>query len=132
MYQYITRQDNKNQTVPQSVITAGTSEVNISTITSPSNSHNQIVVAPRLTHISTPRKNRDKEASNVNVIEESMKKKQKAKDSDQECNKIKMKDTATTIGTESQIEQSFHDHKNGEDSKQNHDVQNGLEGPQLH
>ena len=128
----MTRQDNKNQTVPQSVITGGTLEVNISTITSTSNSHNQIVVSPRRAYIRTPRKDRDEEAINVNVIEESMKKKRKVKDSDQECNKIKMTDTATTIGTESQIEQSFHDHKNGEDSKQNHDVQNGSEGPQLH
>ena len=128
----MTRQDNKNQTVPQSVITGGTSEVNISTITSTSNSHKQIVVSPRLTYIQTPRKNRNEEAINVNVIEESMKKKRKAKDSDQESNKIKMTDTATTIGTESQIEQSFHDHKNGEDSKQNHDVQKGSEGPLLH
>ena len=61
-----------------------------------------------------------------------MTKKRKAKDGNQENNKIKMTDTTTTIGTESQIEQSFHDHKNGEDSKQNHDVQKGLEGPQLH
>ena len=52
-----------------------------------------------------------------------MTKKRKAKDRDQENNKIKMIDTTTTIGTESQTEQSIHDRKNGEDSKQNHDVQ---------
>ena len=128
----MTRQDNKNQTVPQSVITGGTSEINISTITSTSNSHNQIVVSPRRAYIRTPRKDRDKEAINVNVIEESMKKKRKAKDSDQESNKTKMTDTAIMIGTESQIEQSFHDHKNSEDGKQNHDVQKGSEGPLLY
>ena len=110
----------------------GISEVNFSTIRATSNQHNQIVVSPRRAYIRTPRKDRDEEANNVNVIEESMKKKRKAKDSDQESNKIKMTDTATTIGTESQIAQSFHDHKNGEDSKQNHDVQKGSECPQIH
>ena len=53
-YQYMTRQDNKNQTVPQSVITGGTSEVNFSTITATSNS--QIVVSPRRAYIRIPRK----------------------------------------------------------------------------
>ena len=43
-----------------------------------------------------------------------------------------MTDTTTTIGTESQTEQSSYDPKNGDDSKQNHDVQKGLEGPRLH
>ena len=61
------------------------------------------------------------------------KKKRKTKDSDQEnSGKIQMTDTTTTIGTESLTEQLIHDRKNGEDSKQNHDVQKGLEGPQLH
>ena len=90
------------------------------------------MVSPRHTYIHTPRKHRDEEA--INTIEETITKKQKPKDDDrdQENNKIKMTDTTTTIGTESQIEQPFHDHKNGEDSNQNHDVQKGSECPQLH
>ena len=43
-----------------------------------------------------------------------------------------MIDTTTTIGTESQTEQSIHDLKNSDDSKKNHDIQKGSEGPQLH
>ena len=39
-------------------------------------------------------------------------------------------DTTTTIGTESQTEQSSYDNKNGEDSKQNHDVQTESIDPQ--
>ena len=62
-------------------------------------------------------------------------KKQKTKDDDRDqenSGKIKMIDTTTTIGTESQTEQSIRDRKNGEDSKQNHDVQKGSDSPQLH
>ena len=39
-------------------------------------------------------------------------------------------DTTTTIGTESQTEQSSYNNKNGEDSKQNHDVHKESIDPQ--
>ena len=100
--QWMARQDDKNQTVPQSVITRGTSEVNISTITSTSNSNKQIVVSPRRTYIHTPRKHRDEET--INIIEETITKKQKTKDDDRDqenSGRIEMKDITTTIGTES-------------------------------
>ena len=126
------RQDNKNQTVPYSVITGGTSEVNYSTSTITATSNSQLVVTPRREFIRIPCIDRDEETSNANVIEESATKKRKAKDSNQETNRIKMTDTATTTETESRTEQSLHDDKNGEDSKQNHDVQKGLESPLLH
>ena len=76
--------------------------------------------------------NRDEETNNPNLIAESVTKKRKAKDNNQEINKIKMTDTVTTTENESRTEQSLHDDKNGEDSKQNHDVQKGLESPILH
>ena len=40
--------------------------------------------------------------------------------------------TALTMGTESQPEQSAYDSENGDESKQHHDVQTGLEGQQNH
>ena len=43
-----------------------------------------------------------------------------------------MTDTVTTTENESRTEQSLHDNKNREDSKQNHNVQKGLESPLLH
>ena len=96
-------------------------------------SNKQIIVSPRLTFNHTPRKHRDKGATNI--IEATTTKKRKTKDDDSDneiCGKYKMTDTATTIGTESQTEQSLHDLENGDDSKQNHDVQKGSEGPQLY
>ena len=112
-------------------ITRGTSGENISTITSTSSSNKQIVVSPRLTYTHTPCKHGDKGATNI--IEETTTKKRKTKDDDSDheiCSKYH--NTATTIGTESQTEQSLHDLENGDDSKQNHDVQKGSEIPTLH
>ena len=43
-----------------------------------------------------------------------------------------MIDTVTTTENERRTELSLHDEKNGEESKQNHDVQKRLEGPILH
>ena len=40
--------------------------------------------------------------------------------------------TALTMGTENQPEQPAYDSENGDESKQHHDVQTGLEGQQIH
>ena len=91
-------QNDKNQAVSQSIITRGTSGVNISTIASTSNSNKQIVVSPRLTFNHTPRKYRDKGVTNI--IEETTTKKRKTKDDDSAheiYDKYNMTDTATII-----------------------------------
>ena len=129
-------QNDTNQTVPQSIISRGTSAVNISTITSTSNSSQQIIVSPRSFN-RTPRRqqHQDKVATNITAKQTTKKRKtnENRDDSDHvDCSKYTATETATTIGTESQTEQPIYDLGNGDDSKQHHDVQNGPEGPQLH
>ena len=147
------RQDNKSQTVPYSVITGGTSEVNYSTSTITATSSTHLMITPqqqskrqsridrerdeetnnvRTAFVRHHRINRDEETNNPNLIAESVTKKRKAKDNSQEINKFKITDTVTTTENESRTEPSLHDDKNGEDSKQHHDVQNEIEGPKLH
>ena len=62
----VQNQNDTNQTVPQSIISRGTSAVNISTITSTSNSSTQIIVSPRSFN-RTPRRqqHQDKGATNI-------------------------------------------------------------------
>ena len=100
-----------------------------------SRSNKRIVVSPRRKHIRTPNMHRDRETANI--IEESITKKRKTNEriEDKETGgKYHMTDTTTTdttttIGTESQTELSSYDPKNGDDSKQNHDVQEESEDP---
>ena len=133
-YQAASNQNNKNQTVPYNVITGGTSEVNYSTSTITATSNTQLMLSPspRTEFVRHHRINRDEETNNPNLIAESVTKKRKAKDNSQQTNKIKMTDTVTTTEHESRTEPSLHDDKNGEDSKQHHDVQNEIESPRLH
>ena len=88
--------------------------VNISTITSTLNSKKQIIVSPRPTFNRTPRRQQHQDKRATNIIAEQTTKKRKTNesvdDSDHKiCSKYKTTDTATTIGTESQTEQSIHD-----------------------
>ena len=124
--QYLANMD--NQAVPQKYITGGTSGGNISTITSTSSSNNQIVESPR-SFVRTPQ-HRDRVTTIVTV--EQTTKKSKSERNDKRDYEDRSKNTATTIGTESQTEQSSHDLENGVDSKQYHDVQKGSEGPPRH
>ena len=63
----VQNQNDTNQTVPQSIISRGTSAVNISTITSTSNSNKQIIVSSKPTFNRTPRRqqHQDKGATNI-------------------------------------------------------------------
>ena len=128
--QYLANMD--NQTVPQKYITGGTLGGNISTITSTSSSNNQIVESPR-SFVRTPRRQQHQDRVTAIVTAEQTTKKRKSNERiDDRDHEDRSKITATTIGTESQTEQSSHDLENGDDSKQYHDVQNGSEMPTLH
>ena len=119
----------QNQAVPQKFITEGTLAGNVSTITSTSSSNNQIVESPR-SFVRTPQ-HRDRVTAIV-TAEQTTKKRKSDERIDDRDHEDRSKITATTIGTESQTEQSSHDLENGVDSKQYHDVQKGSAGPQRH
>ena len=95
-YQVMIRQDNKSLTLPYSVITGGTSEVNYSTSIITATSSSQLMVTPRREFKRLHRidRERDEETSNANLIEQSATKKRKA-------DKIKTTDTVTTTENES-------------------------------
>ena len=101
-----------NQAVPQKFITGGTSGGNISTITSTSSSNNQIVESPR-SFVRTPQ-HRDR-VTTIVTVEQTTKKRKSDERIDERDYEDRSKNTATTIGTESQTEQSSHDLKNGVD-----------------
>ena len=119
----------QNQTVPQKFITGGTSGGNISTTTSTSSSNNQIVESPR-SFVRTPQ-HRDRVTAIVTAEQTTKKRKSDERIEDRDY-EDRSKITATTIGIESQSEQSSHDLENSDNSKQCHDVQKGSEGPQRH
>ena len=129
--------DFQNQIVPQKTITGGMSVENMSTLTSTSSSNKQIMTSPR-SFIRTPRQQQNHEGITTIVTIEKMTKKRKSNEriEDKEVSgKYQMTDTTTTdttttIGTKSQTEQSNYNNKNGEDSKQNHDVQKESIDPQ--
>ena len=117
----------KNQAVPYSVITGGTSEVNYSTSTITATSNTQLMVTPNQQSKRWSRIDRESngETNNVNLIEQSGTKKRKN-------DIITTTDTITTIENERRTEPSHHDEENGEGSKQHHDVQKVIESPIIH
>ena len=128
----------QNQIVPQKTITGGTSVENMSTLTSTSSSNKQLMVSPRPFN-RTPRRQQNQDGGTAIITVEQITKKRKSNEriEDKETGgkyqmtDITTTDTTTTIGTESQTEQSSYDPKNGDDSKQNHDAQKESEDPQL-
>ena len=126
----------QNQLVPQKTITGGTSVATTSTLTSTS-SPQQIMASPRH-FIRYPRQQQNQDGITTIVTVEKTKKKRKPNEriEDKEISgkyimtDTTITDTTTTIGTDDQTEQSSYDNKNGEDSKQNHDVQTESIDPQ--
>ena len=125
----------QNQIAPQKTITGGTSVATISTLTSTSSPNK--MASPRSFN-RTPRQQQNNDGiTTIVTVEKSTKKRksnEKSEDREQEdrskyhMNDTTTTDTTTTIGTESQ--QSSYDNRNGEDSKQNHDVQKESIDPQ--
>ena len=127
----------QSQIAPQKTITGGTSVENMRTLTSTSSLNKQIMVSPR-SFIRTPRQQQNQDGITTIVTVEKTTKKRKSNERIED-KKVGVKyhmidttttDTTTTIGTKSQTEQSNCDNKNGEDSKQNHDVQKESIDPQ--
>ena len=120
----------QNQIVPQKTITGGTSVENMSTLTSTSSSNKQIMVLPK-PFIRTPQKQQNQDGiTTIVTVEKTTKKRKLNKKIEDREHEDRSKITALMIGTESQTEQSSYDNKNGEDSKQNHDVQTESIDPQ--
>ena len=127
----------QNQIALQKTITRGTLVATISTLTSTSSPNKQIMASPRY-FIGFPRQHHRNDGITTIVTIEKMTKKCKSNkriEDKKVGGKCHMTDTTTTdatttIGTKSQIEQSSYNNRNGEDSKQNHDVQKESIDPQ--
>ena len=122
-----------NQLAPQKTITGETSVATLSTLTTTS--------SPKRTprpYVRYPRQQQNQDGITTIVTAEKIKKKRKSNEriEDKEISgkyimtDTTITDTTTTIGTDDQTEQSSYDNKNGEDSKQNHDVQTESIDPQ--
>ena len=115
----VQKQNDTNQTVPHSIISSGTSAINISTLTS--NSSQQMIVSPGPTTYAPHRHhNHDRLITHTSAEKKVTPKRQRINESGD-----KSEITAATTGTESQLEQPAYAPKNGDISKQHHDVQKG-------
>ena len=121
-------QNESNQTIPHNINSSGKFTLNISTITTDESSRQMIVSPVSNTYVPHRHHNHDRLITHTTEEQKAVCKKQKQLNEREDSTKI----TALTMGAENQPEQPAYDPENGNESKQHHDVQTGLEQQQNH